>query len=253
MIRRKLRDAGVGKVEGIRWRGKEVSRLEGFSDSVFAFALTLIVVSLEVPHTFNDLVGTMKGFIPFGICFAFIIQLWRAHYLYFRHFGLEDTITMVLNALLLFVVLFYVYPLKFVVSLGANSLMGGPDTVRLPDGTLQAIIQPGQSGTMMLIYSTGFITVWVLYALLYVHALNQREQLELTPLEVFDTKTRLTDFLIYIAAGLISIVIILILGSRGANIAGFSYFLIGVGMSVHRSIAGRRRRKFEEEMGLVTG
>ena len=30
--------------------GREVSRLEGFSDAVFGFALTLLVVSLEVPE-----------------------------------------------------------------------------------------------------------------------------------------------------------------------------------------------------------
>ena len=33
----------------IRQSGREVSRIEGFSDAVFGFALTLLVVSLEVP------------------------------------------------------------------------------------------------------------------------------------------------------------------------------------------------------------
>lgn len=35
-----------------RVRGKEVSRVEGLSDAVFGFAITLLVVSLEVPKTF---------------------------------------------------------------------------------------------------------------------------------------------------------------------------------------------------------
>ena len=35
--------------------GREVSRIEGFSDAVFGFALTLLVVSLEVPDNFDGL------------------------------------------------------------------------------------------------------------------------------------------------------------------------------------------------------
>ncbi len=34
--------------------------------TVFAFAVTLLVVSLEVPHTFSELLTTMRGFLAFG-------------------------------------------------------------------------------------------------------------------------------------------------------------------------------------------
>jgi hypothetical protein len=48
-----LREARLSKeasvIDGFRLRGGEISRVESFSDAVFGFALTLLVVSLDVP------------------------------------------------------------------------------------------------------------------------------------------------------------------------------------------------------------
>src|SRR5215471_17853299 len=90
------------------WRGSEVTRLEGFSDAVFGFALTLLVVSLEVPKSFHELMQSMRGFPAFGICFVFLVKVWFDHYHFFRRYGLQDTWCVTLNAALLFFVLFYV-------------------------------------------------------------------------------------------------------------------------------------------------
>src|SRR5687767_12608155 len=113
MIRRPLIEKGVGQRTCFRWRGGDVSRVEGVSDAVFGFALTLLVVSLEVPSTFAQLRHALAGTPVFAICFAMLAWVWRRHYLFFRRYGLQDGYTVILNSLLLFVILLYVYPLKF--------------------------------------------------------------------------------------------------------------------------------------------
>src|SRR5215510_1225892 len=116
---------------------REVSRIEGFSDAVFAFAVTLLVVSLEVPRTFHELSLAMREFFAFAICFALLFQLWWRHFNFFRRYGLEDAPTIALTAVLLFVVLFYVYPLKFVFTLVVNQIIGVPPS---HDGTNATVI-----------------------------------------------------------------------------------------------------------------
>src|SRR5262245_3100463 len=113
MLREHLHHRHTGVTPGFRPRGADVTRIEGFSDAVFAFALTLLVVSLEVPRTFQELMQTVRGFGGFAICFALLMQIWFKHYGYFRRYGLQHVTTRVLNSVLLFIVLFYVYPLKY--------------------------------------------------------------------------------------------------------------------------------------------
>jgi hypothetical protein len=103
--------------DGFRLRGHQVTRIEALSDVVFGFALTLLGVSAEVPKTFDQLLEIMREFPAFAICFAILISLWHEHYRFFRRYGLQDSRTIFLNGLLLFIVILYVYPLKFIFSL----------------------------------------------------------------------------------------------------------------------------------------
>jgi uncharacterized membrane protein len=80
---------------------REVSRVEGFSDAMFAFAITLLVVSLEVPKTFHELITAMRGFLSFAICFALLFQVWWRHYRFFHAFDLEDATVIALTGGLL--------------------------------------------------------------------------------------------------------------------------------------------------------
>jgi 4-amino-4-deoxy-L-arabinose transferase-like glycosyltransferase len=80
---------------------------------VFGFAVTLLVVSLAVPKSFDDLLSSLSGIPAFAASFALLAYIWYAQYAFFRNYDFEDAWVVVLNLVLLFVVLVYVYPLKF--------------------------------------------------------------------------------------------------------------------------------------------
>ena len=160
MVRSGLARRQAGE-EDFRWRGEDVSRLEGFSDAVFAFAVTLLVVSLEVPDTFDELLSTMRGFLAFAICFYLLLLVWYDHYKYFRRYGLNDTPTLWLNSALLFITLMYVYPLKFLFTLLMSELFGFAET---------ETIKLSQWPLLMVIYGAGFVAVQLVFVAMYLRA-----------------------------------------------------------------------------------
>src|ERR1700741_948588 len=188
MLRTKLVEKGIGSEPGFNWRGQESTRFEGLRDAGFGFAGTLLIVSLEVPRTFSELLETMRGFFAFAICFVLLMLIWYQQYIYFRRYGLQDTFTIVLNSALLFVVLFYIYPLKFLFSLLVDAWAGASLEVHLPDGTVRAVIEQFQLPSLMIIYSAGYLAISLVFILLFLHAYRKRGQLQLTALELFDTR-----------------------------------------------------------------
>ena len=246
MIREQLIKRELGKTNAFRWRSHEISRIEGLSDAVFAFAVTLLVVSLEVPQTFNELAVTMRGFGAFAISFVLLFTVWFTQYKFFRRYGLQDTPTVLLNAALLFVVLFYVYPLKFLFTYLVSRATGGHGEVHLPNGTLEAMLQGDQMSSLMLIFGIGYLAVFVVFVLLYWHAYRKRDELELNKLEVFDTRNSIQECALNCGVALFSIGLVLVGGPRFAGLAGISYMLTGVVLAVNGTVMGTRRRRLEK-------
>ena len=225
------RTAGSG---GFRYRGHEIQRIETFSDAVFAFAITLLIVSLEVPKNFDELLTSMRGFVAFGICFVFFFIIWYEQHVFFRRYGMEDKTTIYLNAILLFIVLFYVYPLKFLFSLIFGESIYGA-------GKSPFSIRQEQLPELMIIYSAAYIIIQVIFLLLYRHALRCRTQLELTSMEEFDTCTKMYSIFILIAFGVCSMSMALILPARLAGLSGMIYVLIAPTMWIYYVKKAKRR------------
>jgi hypothetical protein len=249
MIREKLMEKDIGRPGNFRWRGHEISRIEGLSDAVFAFAITLLVVSLEVPKTFNELAETMHGFGAFLVSFMLLFFVWFTQYKFFRRYGLGDTTTVVLNAALLFVVLFYVYPLKFLFSFLIDKFTGGFGEVHLPNGNLVHMIENNeQMASLMVIFSLGYLAVFGVFVLLYWHAYRRRDALELNEIERFDTRESILESSLNCGIAVISLLIVLIGGRDRAGFAGMAYMLTAVVMTLNGMIMGKRRRILEQRM-----
>lgn len=219
--------------DGFRLRGTQMSRIDGFSDVVFGFALTLLVVSLEVPHTYDQLRAILIGFFPFFICFVFLIMLWWAHFRFFRRYGLHDPATIVINAGLLFTVLFYVYPLKFLISV-ATGLAG--------QNVFSNVYQIRE---LMIVYGLGFTSIYLCYTALYFNAWRQRAHLRLNPMETTLTLSYMADNIGVACIGLICCWLAYILPPAKAGEAGLFFFSVGIWKTIHGFAASRRVRRAE--------
>lgn len=228
MLRDKLPNFDEGWEPNFRWRGGDVSRIENLSDAVFGFALTLLVISSGVPRTWPEMVEALWQVPVFAACFALLVWIWYCHYKFSRRYGLEDVTTVVWNTLLLFVVLVYVYPLKFLAGFLMRMVRGlKPHLVEQPDGTvLEVFTSRGEVQTFMALYSGGFAVLFALFALLQLHAWRKRDSLQLNEVERFLTLSELRAHLISMGIGLTSVAVVLTFDQTGA-IGGMLYFLMG--------------------------
>ena len=112
-------------------------------------------------------------FPAFVICFTILMLFWNAHYTYHRRYGLDDAFSRVLTMAILVLVLFFVYPLKFLFTMLTVGMFG-LDMADAPhlDGDHQV-------RQLYMIYGLGFAGVWGLYATLYHHAWRKRAALGL--------------------------------------------------------------------------
>lgn len=218
---------------------REVSRIEGFSDAVFGFALTLLVVSLEVPQDYRGLTETLAGFLPFAVTFSVVVWIWYEHYLVFGKFALEDGLAVVLNAVLLFVVLFYIYPLKFVFAnlvpqvtgIGLQASHFGFEGMTLPEAR-----------QLLAVYSAGFVAVFGVLALLHLHAHRRRRHLGLDALGEFDARAGARRHGLSVAIGLLALILAFIVPGWLLWVSGVSFSLLGPAHATLGYLTGRARR-----------
>lgn len=222
--------------QGFLVRGKDMTRLETFTDAAFAFALTLLVISIDtIPQTYDEFIVALKHTPAFAVSFAIMMMFWFAHNKWSRRYGLEDGISMVLSFILVFIMLVYVYPLKIMFGGALEYFSGGFFPSNFELGTLQHL------RTLFVIYSIGYTAVSCTLMLLNWHALRLRETLALDAREIFHTETDIGSWIIQGLFGLTSITLAITLPGPWVMGAGMLYFALAIVMPVYAIRRGRKQ------------
>ena len=89
---------------------KETSRVEAFSDGVFAIAITLLILEIKVPHLLHALLAEWPSLLAFVLSFSAVLVMWINHHGLFNLMQTIDRRSLVANGLLLLLVTFVPFP-----------------------------------------------------------------------------------------------------------------------------------------------
>lgn len=223
-----------------RWRGRDVTRLENLSDIVFALSLTLIVAS-AVPASFAELQALWREAIAVALCFALVLLIWTKHHAFFRRYDLEDGKTLFLNSVVLFLIMIFAYPLKFLATFLVNFSTG----FYTSGNQISDVMTFDQTGLMVTIYASGYAAVFGVFALLYAHALRHAEMLELSEAEKEMTRLEVRQGVAAVVISMLAVILGLTLPAHLTPFAGGIYFFIGPVMGWLSSKARKRAAAYE--------
>lgn len=219
---------------GFRLRGQEMTRIETFTDAAFAFAVTLLVVSIDaVPSSYAELIGALHGLPAFGMSFLLLMVFWYGHWKWSRRFGLEDLSSIVLSCVLVFAVLSYVYPLKYLMSLSTSWLSGGTITTTATLDSMEEL------HGIFAVYGFGFAGMSLVVSLLNAHGWRKREELALSPRERIVTRAEVGVWLILAGVGLASALVAVLLPASAVAWPGWIYMVLPLAMPLYGRRAAR--------------
>ncbi len=230
-------DGGIRRLpDGFIDRGTNVTRLEAFVDAAFAFAVTLLVISLNsVPSDIPAMVLALKGVPAFAFSFAQIMIFWSAHATWSRRFGLDDATSQRLSLSLVFLVLVYVYPLKILF----GSFFAWISHDWLPP--VASIRNIDDLKSMFVIYGIAFSTLSLCVTALYRQALRSPVSPPLEPAEMVRAQRAIVGWFFASTLGVVSIVFALLLPAEPpgwlAGMPGMVYALLGAARLVEDRFA----------------
>lgn len=183
-------------------------RITSLSDGVFAFAATLMVVDLGTTIDFKNIDSQLSSFLSFGVAFFVMMLLWKVHYNFFQRTKYVDNWIITLNIILLFTVLFYLFPLKSLI----NSI------------TQQTSIDFNGLSQLFILYGLGFALIFSCFSFLYYRAYKKDKNIKDANLLLFYHR----HFFIFIITGLVSTLLAIFKIGIAYGVPGFAYTTLGI-------------------------
>jgi uncharacterized membrane protein len=185
-------------------RGKEIFRIEALSDAVFAFSVSLLIMSLEVPGSFEELKHTILKFPPFFATVGLVFFFWFLQQKFFRNYGINNNTIVFLNLTLLAIILFYAFPLKYLFSL-LLSWIFGKNYLAHEEGATVPFLTLENFNELIIFFSIGYAVIWLLFYLMYRQAHLQKKQLNLSQVESILLSGEMRDALVQIIIAITSL------------------------------------------------
>jgi uncharacterized membrane protein len=141
--------------------GDSTARVDAFTDSAFAFAVSLLVIGgSEAPRNFGQLASALYDIPAFVFGFGVIAAFWLGHVRWRRLRGSGDSKSLALTLLLVFLVLIYVQPLRSMATVTSIAFSG------------QGLGFKGSLPALFAVYASGFALMASVMAALFHDALR---------------------------------------------------------------------------------
>ena len=133
----------------------ETTRIEAFSDGMFAIAITLLILEIKVPrqeqgHLAVALLRQWPSYLAFLMSFVYIGVMWINHHRMFTHIRKSNDVLLILNLLLLLGVTVVPFPTAVLAE-----HLGGPD-----------------QKTAAVVYNSTFFVIAILFNVLWRYAVT---------------------------------------------------------------------------------
>ena len=133
----------------------QTSRIEAFSDGMFAIAITLLILEIKIPSPTEGrlaaaLLKQWPSYLAFFLSFAYIGVMWMNHHRMFTHIKRSNDTLLVLNLLLLL----------------------GVTAVPFPTAVLAAHLGTPDQRTGAILYNGVFIVIAIFFNVLWRYAVS---------------------------------------------------------------------------------